>query len=123
MVQTKTPWLRRLSQERRHKVNSHSSIWYHLQGSPCNSSSSIVALRDPHHPQRRHVAGELEDKQNIPAHNPPPTKRFLLLPLGFSARRWSAASEGSSAAAPACGSPAGRSPSRAPGPQLAPIVQ
>lgn len=47
-------------------------------------------------------------------------KGFLLLPLGFSARSWSAASEGSSAAAPACGSPAGRSLSRAPGPQLAP---
>lgn len=47
-------------------------------------------------------------------------KNQLPLPLGFSAQRSSAASEGSSAAAPACGSPAGRSLSRAPGPQLAP---
>lgn len=45
---------------------------------------------------------------------------FLLLPLGFFAQSRSVASVGSSAAAPASGSPAGRNPSRVRGPQLVP---
>lgn len=50
----------------------------------------------------------------------PRMQTFLLLPLGFFARSRPAASVGSSAAAPASGSPAGRNPSRVRGPQLVP---
>lgn len=91
-----------------------SSVWCHFQGSTCNSTGSIVELRDLKLGVHIHKSDMFRNRGTVS------TQAFLPLPLGFFARSRSAASVGSSAAAPASGSPAGRNPSRVRGPQLVP---